>query len=427
VTPNRRPTIPPTHAENRKSIESLNSGMLELQGFMTEPQRAVRLGELLDAGIMEMTPTGVAQRKDSLYVLKAGDQMPGWLAIGSTVVADRPLVVWSTTNPLAAQFGSVLVVGKDNKERFEARSCNTGSGGFMGKSAGGTDINTPTATPSGTTVAIFGGSGFDGSAWIAGSRSSWRFNATQLWTSTAQGTRATLATTANGSTTQVDRMEMRAGGMARFVETADLTTDLPGALKSIEIFYRTDGSFDLGTINSFDRGAGVYKDLNIAADITNILHLGASRFRVDSNGMLMLAGHIRSNVMHNNATSPSGASVQYVASGTYTPTLTNGTNVDSSVSTVCQWMRVGNVVTVSGRVDVDATAAASTLTFLGISLPLASDFTLSGHLSGGGASGTIMEPLMIAADTTNNRATMSFLSLSTASRAFQFHFTYLIL
>src|SRR5690606_32796918 len=64
-----------------------------------------------------------------------------------------------------------------------------------------------------------------------------------------------------------------------------------------------------------------------------------------------------------------------VLSGTYTPTLTDSVNVTTSTAYACQYMRVGNVVTVSGKVDVTATTDGGTETILAISLPIASAFT----------------------------------------------------
>jgi hypothetical protein len=69
-----------------------------------------------------------------------------------------------------------------------------------------------------------------------------------------------------------------------------------------------------------------------------------------------------------------------LASGTYTPTLSNTTNIAASAAFVCQYQRVGNVVTVSGRVNITPTAA-SVASELGISLPIAST-GLSGTLDG---------------------------------------------
>jgi hypothetical protein len=73
-----------------------------------------------------------------------------------------------------------------------------------------------------------------------------------------------------------------------------------------------------------------------------------------------------------------------VFSGTYTPTLTNVANVTSSTAYVLQYMRVGNVVTVSGVVDIVATLAALTDTSIRLSLPIASAFTSSTQGTGTG-------------------------------------------
>lgn len=113
--------------------------------------------------------------------------------------------------------------------------------------------------------------------------------------------------------------------------------------------------------------------------------------------------------------------------GTYTPTLTNGANVASSTPSQCQWSRTGNVITVSGRVDIACTAAANTLTVVGMSLPVASNLTLSGNLAGGGAIGqTTYQTFICLGDTTNDRATLQFLSNGTTSAAAFFSFTYLV-
>jgi len=62
-----------------------------------------------------------------------------------------------------------------------------------------------------------------------------------------------------------------------------------------------------------------------------------------------------------------------VDSGSYTPTVTGVTNVATVSAQVFQWSRVGNTVTVSGRFDLTATAAAGALTQIGISLPVAAN------------------------------------------------------
>lgn len=116
------------------------------------------------------------------------------------------------------------------------------------------------------------------------------------------------------------------------------------------------------------------------------------------------------------------------ADGTYTPTLTNTTNVAASTAYVCQYMRVGNTVTVSGKMDLDATASAA-LTTVGISLPIASDFANDNELGGTAATnaGTITESFGINADATNNRALMQGPVATAVNHGIQFHFTYQVI
>lgn len=124
------------------------------------------------------------------------------------------------------------------------------------------------------------------------------------------------------------------------------------------------------------------------------------------------------------------SSLPTLTSGTYTPTLFDGTNVDASTAYSCQYMRVGSVVTVSGRLDVDPNTI-STLTEIGISLPIASAFSIaSGNELGGTASAadTVYgATALIRADQTNDRAHMQFIIPDTDNRAWFFSFTYRII
>jgi hypothetical protein len=114
-------------------------------------------------------------------------------------------------------------------------------------------------------------------------------------------------------------------------------------------------------------------------------------------------------------------------SGTYTPTLFNTTNVQASTASVCQYMRLGNVVTVSGAVTVDTTTA-SVNTVLGMSLPIASTFTQLNQCGGTATSAVVTGSFAILADVTNNRATFQTVNIaSTANNAWRFSFTYQIL
>lgn len=117
-----------------------------------------------------------------------------------------------------------------------------------------------------------------------------------------------------------------------------------------------------------------------------------------------------------------------VYSGTYTPTLSNTTNIAASTAYVTQYMRVGDVVTVGGKVSIDVTTSATDFV-LGVTLPIASAFTAEEQCGGTfiqniGASPK--ETGFIKADTTNDRAYFSGQSVGIANYAWYFSFTYLI-
>lgn len=135
-------------------------------------------------------------------------------------------------------------------------------------------------------------------------------------------------------------------------------------------------------------------------------------------------GRLYGSALHNVGT-VTGTANQYIASGTYTPTLTAVTNVAASTSAACQWMRVGNVVTVSGSVSVTATAAG--VANLAISLPIASALTLATQLGGTAAQVNGTAPAEIFADATNDRADARWTAVTAAAQRFSFSFTYVVL
>lgn len=150
----------------------------------------------------------------------------------------------------------------------------------------------------------------------------------------------------------------------------------------------------------------------------------AERLRITSDG------RVYGTALHNNAGSVTGTTNQHIASGTYTPTLTNISNVDSSTPRQCQWTRVGNVVCVSGEIDIDPTSL-DTNTRLRISLPIASDLNAASNLSGAGhdrsTTSTFSRSAWISADTTNNEADLGWIAGATTTKTIVFIFQYLIL
>jgi hypothetical protein len=207
-----------------------------------------------------------------------------------------------------------------------------------------------------------------------------------------------------------------------------------------DIFRSNNGWVDgdeIGRIRFIGRdgadNAHVYAEIKATApDVTNLLEDGELTLSaLGSNGVLKYVasgGHEFTgpvNAANLNTTGTAGN----VHSGTYTPTLTNVANVDASTANSCTFSRVGNLVTVEGVINIDATAAA-TDTEVGLSLPIASNFTAITQLAGAGAcitAGAYGESVAIVADTTNDRARILLRPSGTAGRNVAFTFCYRVL
>ncbi len=112
---------------------------------------------------------------------------------------------------------------------------------------------------------------------------------------------------------------------------------------------------------------------------------------------------------------------------TYTPTLTNVTNIAASTPKVTQYFQIGNMVHVAGRVVIDATAAGAI--DMGISLPVASNFALAEELGGTGATigPSVPEVATISADATSDRARFQSTVVGVANNSWFFTFTYQVI
>lgn len=156
-------------------------------------------------------------------------------------------------------------------------------------------------------------------------------------------------------------------------------------------------------------------------NIVSVVTSNTERLRVTSDGRLF------GTALHNNAGAVTGTTTQYIASGTYTPTLTSVLNVAASTAREAKWTRVGNVVHVVGQMDVDPTSTGS-YTTIGISLPIASNLATAYDLSGTGGmqsnSGAASAAYVIA-DAANDRADYSFWNGTDASnKPWSFTFDY---
>ena len=110
----------------------------------------------------------------------------------------------------------------------------------------------------------------------------------------------------------------------------------------------------------------------------------------------------------------------------YTPTLSNVANLDASTTYQAQYLRAGAFVIVSGKADVDPTAAVATQ--LGISLPVASNIGAQEDCCGVAFSATIAgQGAAIVGDAANNRAEMQWIAVDLTNQPMYYIFAYRII
>lgn len=142
---------------------------------------------------------------------------------------------------------------------------------------------------------------------------------------------------------------------------------------------------------------------------------------------LVAGGLIAMGILIANYSTATYIPTQTPNNGSYTPTLTNVSNLTASTVYDAQWMRNGNVVTVGGRVDIDPTTPA-TLTELGISLPIASNIAgLEGVVGTAAASGIAGQSAAIIGDATNNRAQMTWIAGDVSNQSMYYTYVYTII
>lgn len=206
---------------------------------------------------------------------------------------------------------------------------------------------------------------------------------------------------------------------------APLTFNLPVADGSNGQFLSTNGSGTLSWVSA------AVLPINVSTDATGVLPIanggtnkaltlsagGVPYFDADS--FEVLSAGSSGQVLTSGGT---GAPTWETVSGTYTPTLTNGTNIASSSANTCMYSRSNLTVTVTCPITVTCTAAAPTQSIIAATIPIASNFTgsqqaigLAGCLGSQGcglASGTPMTGA-VSADAANDRVSIEFWCTST--------------
>lgn len=218
------------------------------------------------------------------------------------------------------------------------------------------------------------------------------------------------------------QLDKDSGGSSRNVTSlhtnyyrTDTINSYAGTIAEVHNFYIAPGAYAAGTTVTAEYGLRV-----------GTLAKGATKWGVyvDANDVYFGAA-VRTPNIHNVSGGTTKANDQ-ICSGTYTPTLTNVANVATHTMYAAQWIRVGRVVTVSGQVDVDPTAAGAVQFVL--NTPISSTFTHSTQLAGAGAVSTGVAPYPVGihgvAGTSNGLFTYN--TPDGVNRALLYHYTYQI-
>lgn len=180
----------------------------------------------------------------------------------------------------------------------------------------------------------------------------------------------------------------------------------------------------VSTARSIATGVGLVGGGNLTADRT--LSLATSGVTAGSYGSATKVPTITVDG-YGRVTIASENTIPALASGTYTPTATNVANVDASTPYPCQYQRVGNMVTVSGRVDIDPTTVG-VATSLDLTLPVATaNFTGDQNAGGTAACAGVQQSAAILANVGAQTVRISFIATDTNNRSFRFSFMYQII
>lgn len=220
---------------------------------------------------------------------------------------------------------------------------------------------------------------------------------TAKFSETTVSTRAMFVTSTTNGSTNVGAVPNGTNTTASFQALAD--SDATDCARGV---FGISGADSEVVVESGITGTATYFPLVFKTN-------GAAQWGIE------IDGRVYGKNLHNVGT-VTGTTKQYLASGTYTPTITGVTNVTGFFSAKAQWMRVGNVVTVTGGFALTPTATAAETT-VRISLPLASNLAAVEDLNGSGSlyiAGANALGMVIQADATNNEAFGTFRSPTTA-------------
>jgi hypothetical protein len=172
----------------------------------------------------------------------------------------------------------------------------------------------------------------------------------------------------------------------------------------------------------------VFDNSSSAASTALIYFDGTNTKKNIASGVIKQAATGVDWIQANSASDNSISNQYYALSGQYTPTVTAISNITSTTAYLCQWFRVGNMVTVSGRFDVLAVGAGNSQISISLPAVVASNFTAPEQLAGTAASyeGNPNEAGGFVANPTTDVALLKWRSSILIDHAMSFSFTYII-
>lgn len=120
------------------------------------------------------------------------------------------------------------------------------------------------------------------------------------------------------------------------------------------------------------------------------------------------------------------ANVSSIGEGTYTPTLSAGTNISSVTARLCHFMRIGNQVTVMGYLDCTTSGLSNSVIY--VSLPVASNIGLDEDLTGQCTPNLALgNPGYVTGYPTGDQAQIEFNAIAITSSTVRFSFMYTVI
>lgn len=221
------------------------------------------------------------------------------------------------------------------------------------------------------------------------------------------------------------------GGAWALTGTSTLTgnSTISGDASTYGVLYNNLASFSVNAATVLNVAIGSSGTTQLSGLSLNFTTNGTGRLDIEDDGAWVLNGSAGSlgQVLTSGGSGATPTWGAIVTSGTSTLTFTGVSNITTTSGYDAHYTRIGDIVTVSGVIEIDPTLTA-TNTSIGISLPFASNFSSSTQCSGSAAAvDTLNESAGFLSDPTNDRASLQFFSSSDTAVTMSYTFTYRII